>query len=59
MRVGDLITRFGGEKIRTAQDLQTQIASRRPGDAVRLTGTRPPAAEPFTITVTLGELPVT
>jgi S1-C subfamily serine protease len=59
VRVGDLITRFEGEEIRTAQDLQTQIASRRPGDAVRLTGTRPPAAEPFTITVTLGELPVT
>jgi putative serine protease PepD len=59
VRVGDLITRFEGEEIRTAQDLQTQIASRRPGEAVRLTGTRPPAAEPFTITVTLGELPVT
>jgi putative serine protease PepD len=59
VRVGDLITRLEGEEIRTAQDLQTQIASRRPGDAVRLTGTRPPAAEPFTITVTLGELPVT
>jgi S1-C subfamily serine protease len=59
VRVGDLITGFEGEEIRTAQDLQTQIASRRPGDAVRLTATRPPAAEPFTITVTLGELPVT
>ena len=59
VRVGDLITRLEGEEIRTAQDLQTQIASRRPGDAVRLTGTRPPAAEPFTITVTLGELPDT
>jgi putative serine protease PepD len=57
VRVGDLITRFEGEEIRTAQDLQTQIASRRPGDAVRLTVTRPPAAEPLTITVTLGELP--
>jgi putative serine protease PepD len=59
VRVGDLITRIGGDEIRTAQDLQTRIAERRPGEAVRLTVTRPPAAEPLTITVTLGELPVT
>ncbi|HET6257857.1 trypsin-like peptidase domain-containing protein [Pseudonocardia sp.] len=59
LRVGDIITRIEGDEIRTAQDLQTRLAERRPGEAVRLTVKRPPAAEPLTITVTLGELPVT
>jgi putative serine protease PepD len=59
VRVGDIITRIEGDEIRTAQDLQTRLAERRPGEAIRLTVTRPPAAQPLTITVTLGELPVT
>jgi S1-C subfamily serine protease len=59
VRVGDIITRIEGDEIRTAQDLQMRLAERRPGEAIRLTVTRPPAAQPLTITVTLGELPVT
>ncbi|MBW0108596.1 trypsin-like peptidase domain-containing protein [Pseudonocardia sp. KRD-182] len=57
-QVGDLITRVDDAEVRTAQDLQASIAERRPGDVVRLTVARPPAAEPHTLTVELGELPV-
>jgi putative serine protease PepD len=59
VRVGDLITRVVDDEIRTAQDLQAATAARRPGDVIRLTALRPPAAEPYTVTITLGELPVT
>lgn len=58
VQVGDLITRIDDQEIRTAQDVQAEIAAQRPGDVVRLTITRPPTAEPRTMTVTLGELPV-
>jgi S1-C subfamily serine protease len=57
--VGDLITRLEDDEVRTAQDLQALIAVRRAGDVVRLTAVRPPAAEPHTFTITLGELPTT
>jgi S1-C subfamily serine protease len=59
VRVGDIITRIERDEIRTAQDLQTRLAERRPGEAVRLTVKRRPAAEPLTMTITLGELAVT
>jgi putative serine protease PepD len=58
VRVGDLITQVDGDQVRTAQDLQALIARRQPGDVIRLTITRPPAAESLTLTITLGELPV-
>jgi S1-C subfamily serine protease len=58
VQLGDLITRIDDSEIRTAQDLQGVIAAHQPGDAVRLTLTRPPTAEPHTFTITLGELPV-
>jgi S1-C subfamily serine protease len=58
VQVGDLITRIGDSEIRTVQDLQGVIAAQQPGDVVRLTLTRPPAGEPRTVTITLGELPV-
>jgi S1-C subfamily serine protease len=58
VQVGDLITRIDDSEIRTAQDLQGVIAAHQPGDAVRLTLTRPPTAEPHSFTITLGELPV-
>jgi putative serine protease PepD len=57
VQVGDLITRLDGDEIRTAQALQVVVATREPGDVVRLTVTRPPAAEPHTFTINLGELP--
>jgi S1-C subfamily serine protease len=56
-QVGDLVTRVDDDEVRTAQDLQGLIAAHRPGDAVRLTVLRPPADEPHTFTITLGELP--
>jgi putative serine protease PepD len=56
-RVGDLITRVEGDVIRTAQDLQAVVAAREPGNVLRLTIMRPPAAEPLTLTINLGELP--
>ncbi len=58
VQLGDLITRIDDSEIRTAQDLQGSVAAHQPGDAVRLTLTRPPTAEPHTFTITLGELPV-
>ncbi|MCE0767362.1 trypsin-like peptidase domain-containing protein [Pseudonocardia kujensis] len=58
VQVGDLITRIDDQEIRTAQDVQAVIAAQQPGDVVRLTITRPPTAEPRTMTVTLGELQV-
>jgi putative serine protease PepD len=57
VQVGDLITRVDGDEVRTAQDLQALIATREPGDVIRLTVMRPPAAEPHTFTINLGELP--
>jgi putative serine protease PepD len=59
VEVGDLITRLEDDEVRTAQDLQALIAVRRAGDVVRLTAVRPPALEPHTFTITLGELPTT
>lgn len=59
LRVGDLITRVDDDEIRMAQDLQAVTATRRPGEVTQLTALRPPAAEPQTLTITLGELPVT
>ncbi|GAA2535068.1 PDZ domain-containing protein [Pseudonocardia hydrocarbonoxydans] len=56
-QAGDLITQIDGDEVRTSQDVQAAIAERRPGDVVRLTVARPPAAEPYTLTITLGELP--
>ena len=58
VQLGDLITRIDDSDVRTAQDLQSSIAAHQPGDAVRLTLTRAPTAEPHTLTITLGELPV-
>ncbi|GAA0923618.1 trypsin-like peptidase domain-containing protein [Pseudonocardia zijingensis] len=57
VQVGDLIIQVDGEEVRTAQDLRALIAARKPGDVVRLTVVRPPAAEPHTFTINLGELP--
>jgi S1-C subfamily serine protease len=57
VQVGDLITRVDDDEVRTAEDLQTLIAARRPGDAIRLTLKRPPAGELHTFTINLGELP--
>jgi putative serine protease PepD len=59
LRVGDLITRVDDDEIRMAQDLQAVTAARQPGEVTRLTALRPPVAEPQTLTITLGELPVT
>lgn len=56
-QAGDLITRIDGDEVRTSQDVQAAIAERQPGDVVRITVARPPAAEPYTLTITLGELP--
>jgi serine protease Do len=58
VQLGDLITRIDDSRIRTAQDLQGVIAAYQLGDAVRLPLTRPPTAEPHTVTITLGELPM-
>lgn len=57
VKVGDIIVRVDGTDVRTVQDLQTIIAAREPGQAVRLDVMRPPANEPLTFTVTLAELP--
>jgi putative serine protease PepD len=57
VQVGDLITRIDDSEVRTAQDLQSLLATHQPGDVIRLTIMRPPAAESHTLTVTLGELP--
>jgi S1-C subfamily serine protease len=56
VQVGDLITRVDGDEVRTAQELMALIAARKPGDVVWLTVMRPPAAEPQTFTINLGEL---
>jgi S1-C subfamily serine protease len=58
VHVGDLIVRVGDDEARTAQDLQSLVSTRAPGEVVRLTVVRPHTAEPFTTTITLGELPV-
>lgn len=59
VEVGDLITLVDGDEVRTAQDLRALIATREPGEAIRLTVVRAPVAEPHTFTIELGELPAT
>jgi putative serine protease PepD len=58
LQAGDLITQVDDTQVRTAQDLQSAVATNQPGAVIRLTITRPPTAEPHTLTITLGELPV-
>src|SRR4051812_21300605 len=57
VQLGDLITRIDDSDVRTAQDLPSSIAAHPPGDALRLTLTRAPTAEPHTLTINLRELP--
>jgi S1-C subfamily serine protease len=57
MREGDLITRIDNDGIRTAQDLQSALATHQPGDTVQVTISRPPDGKQVTMAVKLGELP--
>jgi S1-C subfamily serine protease len=54
---GDIITKVDGKEIRAANDLQSAVADRKPGDKVKLTLVR--GGKPKTVEVTLGDRPNT
>lgn len=54
---GDVIIKVNDTAVATAQALQELLARHKPGDTVHITFLRPPG-EAQTITLTLGELPV-
>jgi serine protease Do len=55
VKPGDVITKFDGEAVPTADDVRAQMKKRKPGDKVTLTVRR--AAETVKIEVTLGKRP--
>jgi S1-C subfamily serine protease len=54
---GDIITKVDGKEVRAANDLQSAVADRKPGDKVKLTLVR--GGKPKTVEVTLGDRPNT
>ena len=52
---GDVITAVDGESIETADELQSAVAAKRPGDEIKLTYVR--AGDSHTVTVTLANRP--
>jgi putative serine protease PepD len=54
---GDIITKVDGKEIRAANDLQSAVADRKPGDKVKLTLVR--GGKTKTVAVTLGDRPNT
>lgn len=54
LRVGDIITRVGGDEITTLTSLLEALAPRKPGDKVKVEFLR--AGRPRSVTVTLGEM---
>jgi putative serine protease PepD len=55
LKPGDVITRFGGEKIGSAADLTAAVAAKHPGDKVSVTYVRGGSTK--TVTVTIGTRP--
>jgi serine protease DegS len=53
---GDMIETIDGRAVRSAQDAFVQIASRKPGSTVTITGMR--GNEKFTRNVTVAEVPM-
>lgn len=54
---GDMITAIDGEQIGSGDDLADAVKSRKPGDEITLTITRPGNEDPHQVTITLGENP--
>lgn len=52
MRVGDIVTIFDGENVRSAKDLQRLIAETPPGKTVRVTVVRDGRSQVLTVTPT-------
>jgi serine protease DegS len=56
LRPGDIVLSIDGNEVRSAQDTMTRIATRRPGDSLRVRGTRGDQA--FTLTTQVRDPPV-
>jgi Lon-like protease len=52
---GDIITKVDGKPTLTAEELSSTLTSRKPGDKVKLSGTR--GGKPFSVTVPLIKMP--